>query len=168
MSEFKKRYSIPARLVELMWTNNDFFAEVSKLKKSALPGNFPRNDQWRDLSGFHMEFALAGYSAEEIGLSCRGNVLTISSDGLDAEPIIRPDIKEDDDAFQEYTRDAKTKVQQGFVVRGIARRKFCVEYLISEEFDVSMARASMKDGLLHISIPEKEIPSAQEINIGKE
>lgn len=165
MKDAKKRYSIPAKLVELMWTNDEFFTDVSKIKKSAMPGNFPRNDQWKDAAGFHMEFALAGYSAGEVSLTVQGNVLTLSSEGLDAEPIERPEVKESDDAFEVYSKNTKTKVQHGFIVRGIARRKFSVDYLISEEFDVSQTEAYMKDGLLHIIIPEKEVAPVQEIEI---
>jgi HSP20 family molecular chaperone IbpA len=167
MKSLKKRYSLPAKLVESLWTDDAFLRDVEKIKKGA--SSFPKNDQWKDGSGFHLVFALAGYDKDDIRIYSRSNVITVESDGMESEPVDRPDIKEDDDAFTEYSKDARSRVNQGFIVRGIARRKFQVSYLISEEFDVGRAEASMDNGLLRITIPENEaaLPCNIEIVMGR-
>ena len=73
----KKRYSVPAKLIELMFVDDNFFSEVSKLKKAATSGRFPKTDQWADDEGFNMFFALAGYSLEDITIETHRNVITI-------------------------------------------------------------------------------------------
>ena len=82
MSE-KKRYSIPARIVELLYTDDGFFNEVLKLKKASGGNKFPRSDEWRDESGFHLSFALAGYSAQDVSVEIEDHTLTISGVGMD-------------------------------------------------------------------------------------
>ena len=43
-----------------------------------------------------------------------------------------------------------------FIYKGVARRSFNLGYKIASKFDLSQAEASMKDGLLKISVPYAE------------
>ena len=173
--KLKNRYSIPAKLVELLWTDDEFFREVSNLKKASTGGKFPRNDQWSDEDGFHICFALAGYSSADVEIVSVGNVLNISGSGLadniksgDAGIQTAPQPVHRHDAFEEYTKDTRPTLQQGNIIRGIARRRFNVKFLISEEFDSDRALAVMKNGLLHIVVPECEPPTVKNIKIDVE
>jgi HSP20 family molecular chaperone IbpA len=160
----KRRYSMPAKIVELLWADDEYFREVQKIKKVSSTSNFPKNDQWVDEKGFHLEFALAGYSTEDIRISVRGQTLHVCSEGMveDAQHQLP---KEDDDAFAEYARNAKPKTQKGFVVRGIARRSFSVKNMISEDFDLSKIEATMDHGLLHITVPNSEFTEDRVVQI---
>jgi len=161
----KRRYSMPAKIVELLWTDEEYFREVIKIKKVSSTSNFPKSDQMVDVDGFKLEFALAGYSPEDITIITKGSVLTVSSQGMDDDGEAFRQPKEDDDAFDEYIKDAKPKTQRGFVVRGIARRSFNVKVLISEDFDVSRTTAFMEHGLLQIIIPNSEFNKENKIDI---
>ncbi len=161
----KRRFSMPAKIVELLWNDNEFYNEVQKIKKVSSSSNFPKNDQWADEQGFRLEFALAGYSAKDISIITKGNVLTVCSEGMDDEALISKDPKESDDAFEEYTKDAKPKAHRGFIVRGIARRAFLVRYLISDEYDLSKIEAEMENGLLHVFVPSAEVVEEQAVVI---
>lgn len=161
MKENKKRFSIPSRLVELLYVDDNFFSEVLKLKKAekaVVAMKFPRSDEWRDESGFNLSFALAGYSVDDVRIEYYENNLVITGNGIDGKVS-------DEELDGDYVKDAKPRIHQGYITRGIARRKFSVNYVISEEFDVSNATAVMEYGLLHILIPEKETVELKEIEI---
>lgn len=145
MSEFKKgksRYSIPEPIFSLLFYDDEYFRGVSKLRRKSF--GFPKEDQWRDESGFNLSFALAGYSIEDIDIMAYNHTLSIQGGGISSEFV------------EESTSDKRVSLSKGNIMRGIARRKFHVKYIISEEFDVSLATAVMKHGLLHITIPERE------------
>lgn len=158
--EPKKRYSIPARIIELLYTDDTFFNEVTKMKKVNV-SNFPKSDEWRDEKGFNISFALAGYSAEDVEIETEHNILIVRGFGLDSlnpaitEPHSDSEVKPED-SFDEYARETKPRIHIGSISRGIARRKFCIKHLISEEFDITNTVAKMEHGLLHVFIPEKE------------
>lgn len=167
--EPKKRYSIPARIMELLYTDDSFFNEVLKMKKVNV-SNFPKSDEWRDERGFNISFALAGYSAEDVEIETEANILVVKGFGMDSlnpvvsEPLVNLEPRTED-AFDDYTKETKPRIHIGSISRGIARRKFCVKHLISDEFDVAKAVAKMEHGLLHIFVPEKEIISQQTVEI---
>lgn len=161
----KRRYSMPAKIVELLWKDDEYYREVTKIKKVSSTSNFPKTDQRVDEEGFKIEFALAGYSPSDVLIKVSGKVLSVSSGGMDDE-YSQPTPKEDDDAFEEYVKDAKAKTQRGFVVRGIARRSFNVKLLISEDFDLSRVNAIMEHGLLQITIPNTIPEKETYIEIG--
>lgn len=155
----KKRYALPAKIIELMWTDDTFYNDVIKIKRHAFSTNFPKQDQWCDEQGFHLSFALAGYSVDDIKIYATGSILMIKSDGIDEDatsvssPPAAP--QSTDDAYEEYARDAKAKIHQGLISRGIARRKFDIGIVISEEFDLLKTFSTMSNGLLKITIPAK-------------
>ena len=157
MKERKIRFSIPARILELLYTDDSFFNEVLKIKKTGTVGKFPKSDEWRDEDGFNLSFALAGYSPEDVLVEVEENVLVVRGIGLDSIDPTISEILEPDDTFQGYSnKESRPRIHIGTISRGIARRKFCTKYLISEEFDIESAEALMEHGLLHIFIPNKQ------------
>lgn len=171
----QNRISIPGRVVQLLLHDDEFFREVSALKKVSTAGSFPKYDQWCDADGFHMEFALAGYAKKDIEVVHSGQELVIRS--LKSDLNI-PQIKEFDISGQDVTshdsgeydslsseteiqspvvlkKSLNQKIQHGSIIRGIARRNFTTEFLISKEFDVNLTKASVKNGLLHLLIPAR-------------
>ncbi len=151
----KIRYSIPARILELLYSDDNFFNDVLKIKKLSSHNKFPKNDEWRDASGFNLSFALAGYSSEDIVVEVENRVLIIRGMGLDSIEPSLPEVKNNEDPYFDYVKETKPRIHIGSISRGIARRKFCVKYLISEEFDLDKIEAKMDNGLLHIIIPEQ-------------
>jgi HSP20 family molecular chaperone IbpA len=156
------RISIPGRLIQLLLHDDEFFREVTNLKKASTAGVFPKYDQWCDSDGFHMEFALAGYAKKDLEVCYSGQELIIRSlrDNVESEATeIQSNLGES--VVEEHIPEIITrgsslpKIQQGAIVRGIARRNFTTNFLIGQEFEVSEAKASVKDGLLHILIPTK-------------
>ena len=168
--ELISRVSVPSRLVDLLWTDDEFFREVSGNKKANLQNKFPRCDQWCDEDGFHMAFALAGYSPRDISVEvCNGNV-SISGVGQKVA-----EDKNLDEATAEHSHDEEELeysaptpqliVQRGVIVRGIARRSFRVRYLINPAFNPDAATAFMKNGLLEIVMPRSESFGLKTIDI---
>lgn len=168
----KKRYSVPAKLIELLWTDDEFFRDVSNIKKAAMNSAFPKNDQYADHDGFHLEFALAGYAPGDIEVVAIGSILNVSGNGLeDSSKVVgrtkfkplNTDLGEE--LLEEYVKDTKPALHHGNIIRGIARRSFNVKFIISEEFDLSKASATMENGLLHVIIPGCKIAIPQNIKI---
>ena len=155
MKESKRRYSIPARVMELLYTDDSFFNEVMKMKKAGSGSKFPRSDEWRDEDGFNISFALAGYSQEDVSIEVNGKVLVVKGSGIDS--IKKPATQGlNGDAFDEYSKLSRPRIHIGSISRGIARRKFCVKRLISDEFDLVSSSARMENGLLYIFIPDSK------------
>lgn len=167
MNQNKKRYSVPAKLIELLFTDDSFLNEVIKTKKTLAEKRFPRMDQWAGNGGFNMKFALAGYSPDNVKVIVEGNTIHVRSDGLENERYVPPSPSSEDDAFKEYNKDPNSEVYMGYVSRGIARRSFEIGYVISEEFDVSKTEAHMQDGLLHIFIPNSNVEDLGEVKVIK-
>jgi HSP20 family molecular chaperone IbpA len=139
------------------------------LKKASTAGSFPKYDQWCDSDGFHMEFALAGYAKKDIEICYSGQELIVRSLRNNPETTglsLGQDISDEEVLPEIITKSSSLpKIQQGAIVRGIARRNFTTNFLISQEFDVSAAKASVKDGLLHILIPVKNEITTKTIDI---
>ncbi len=161
----KKRYSIPAKILELLYTNDSFFIEVTKINKGSYLSNFPKTDEWRDDNGFNISFALAGYAPEDITVEIENGTLSVKGNGLDSIATTAQSPVEQDDSFQEYSKESRPRIHIGSISRGIARRKFAVKFLISEEFDTMRTSAIMRHGLLHVIIPVRETPAYKIINI---
>lgn len=164
----KKRYSIPAKILELLYTSDQFFNEVVKINKASSQSNFPKTDEWRDELGFNISFALAGYSPEDIFIEVENNILSVRGNGLDSLTTLNqtdPLEQTSEDSFQEYTKESRPRIHIGSISRGIARRKFLIKFLISEEFDTMNTSATMKHGLLHVVIPVKETQNYKVIKI---
>ena len=127
MKESKKRYSIPARVIELLYTDDAFFNEIMRMKRVNNQSKFPKRDEWRDASGFNISFALAGYSPDDVSIDTRENVLIVQGKGMDS--ISKQEASEElssADAFDDYSKEGKPRIHIGSISRGIARRKFSV------------------------------------------
>jgi molecular chaperone IbpA len=96
--------------------------EILRIGESSYP---PHNIRKLSEDSYQLELALAGFSEKDIDVSVESNVLTISS---------TKQIKEDD----------------VLVHRGIAARAFTRSFVL--EKDVVVDEASLKDGLLKISL----------------
>ena len=131
---YQHRYSMPSRMTERLWTDQEYYKEVAKLKKNSNCSNFPRYDQIIRDDFLILEFALAGYSSKDLSISVsRSNVIRIHS-------------------LKQLNDDSDNRIERGSIIRGIARRKFDVSLQIDFSFDVATAVASIENGLLTISI----------------
>jgi len=165
MKKSKSRYSIPDKVVGLLYTDENFFNEVMKLKKVNSGSKFPKSDEWRDELGFNISFALAGYSPDDVSVDIIENTLVVRGKGLDSVSKSDLEFPYSDDAFAKYSKKSKPRVHIGSISRGIARRSFCVKLIISHDFRASDSEARMENGLLHIFIPESECLSRKSIEI---
>jgi HSP20 family molecular chaperone IbpA len=111
-----------------------------------------------------MAFALAGYSPSYVSVGFKNNELYIDGVGSKIESIIGT--AEGDNSDDEYPiKVPSLGVQHGMIVRGIARRSFKAKYFISPLFDLTLAKATMKDGLLEVTVPRKFETELVNINI---
>jgi HSP20 family molecular chaperone IbpA len=159
------RISIPGKIMQLMLHDDEFFREVLNLKKASTAGSFPKYDQWCDSDGFHMEFALAGYAKKDIEVCYSGQELIVRSIRQQSEIATNIQDLGNEDSLQDLVTKSLPKIQQGAIVRGIARRNFTTSFFIGQDFDVSESKASVKDGLLHIIIPTKSEITTKQIEI---
>jgi HSP20 family molecular chaperone IbpA len=157
MKETLNRVSIPGRILDLLWSDDEFFRDISSHKKTSSAGKFPRCDQWCDDKGFHMAFALAGYSPNDVEVAVKNNELYINGLGNKVDTTEEPSSLIGNKNEDDYPAKApKPGVQHGIIVRGIARRNFKTKYFINPAFDIFKTNASMENGLLEILIPRKE------------
>lgn len=165
MKEALNRVSIPGRIIDLLWTDEEYFRDVSGGKKVSNSGKFPRCDQWCEKDGLHMAFALAGYSPEDISVSVLSNQVFISgtSSKLETNPEDSASLSQEEDEYP--AKEPKKIIQQGMIVRGIARRNFRVNFYINPAFDVKRSEAKMKNGLLEIVVPRGEVCASIDLKI---
>jgi len=149
--EHTMRVSIPGKIYDLIWNDEEFFRDISSNKKASSANKFPRYDQWCTDDGLHMAFALAGYSASDIKISVINNEISVSSVSDSQEPETDMEI---DETIVVPERKALPSVNYGIIIRGIARRSFKTKFVLHQIFDTSMTMASMKNGLLEIVIPK--------------
>ena len=165
------RVSVPGKIISLLLSDDQFYREVAGSKKISLQ-NFPKYDQWTDEHGFRMEFALAGFSIEDIAIEVFGNILTIRSTKDESlseekhEPPAPAVVDDDDDVLDE--NKPQVRISKGMIVRGIARRRFKTDFLISSEFNLDNLTASMKDGLLRVTVPQFKDISPRAVVISSE
>ncbi len=129
---FTGRLSFPGKILDKLLNDDQFYRDVIKSNRLSI-SNFPKYDQWADKEGFHIEFALAGFSKKDISISYEGNILYIESAG--------------DNSLQQVG------MSKGVISRGIARRSFKTSFYISPNFNITSATSNMREGLLTISIP---------------
>ncbi len=164
MRELISRASIPGRVLDLLWSDDEFCRDVTSHKKVSSSGKFPKTDQWCDDEGFRMAFALAGYSPADVSISADGNMICINGSGNN--PSSRDSEAGSEESGDIYPPKApNTTVQQGVIMRGIARRNFRVKYFINPDFNIAESSAIMRNGLLEIFIPRAQIKEPVEINI---
>ncbi len=139
------RLSFPGKILYKLLSDDQFYRDVIKSNRISI-SNFPKYDQWTSESGFYMEFALAGYSKDDVNISCEGSLIIISSENKVDE-----------------NEGSQQGLSKGMISRGIARRSFKTSFFISPLFDTSRLSARMREGLLTISIPRSE--SSGTINV---
>jgi len=105
--------------------------------------SFPKYDIIKQEDGSaQIQFALAGYSKDDVDVSVKGNILTISSKGLDKDSSVC------------YNH------------RGIAKRAFTINFGISKNHEVKSA--SMEHGMLTVFvdsiIPEADLVKKISVN----
>lgn len=153
------RVSIPGRVYDLIWSDEDFFREVSQNKKASSNNKFPRYDQWCSDEGLHMAFALAGYSLDDVKITATDNSITVSSSSEKGDRDITPKrgslVESEVDDEAELERKPLPSINYGVIVRGIARRNFQTRFVLNEIFDTTKSKATMKDGLLEIVVPKR-------------
>ena len=102
---------------------------------------FQRNDT------ICFDIACVGLEKDDIKVSVEGNTLKIA--------YSKPNI--DDNPSDEEA--------PSFMHRGIARRSFDMGWKVSPDFDLSKLDATMKNGLLQITVPKSESSKAKFIEI---
>jgi HSP20 family molecular chaperone IbpA len=165
MKETMSRVSIPGRIVDLLWTDDEFFRDISSHKKTSSAGKFPRCDQWCDEGGFHMAFALAGYSHSDVEIRVKDSELHVLGRGNKVESSQEDNVSSDAENDEYPAKTPNIGVQHGIIVRGIARRNFKTKYFINPAFDLTKVSAFMKNGLLEVLIPRKEDTQVRSVNI---
>lgn len=120
---------------------DDFIRTIPVTQRVPSSG-FPVVDHYYDDEGNAiLEFALAGYKAEDLKVAVEGSKLTVSSEGV-KEP------------------------QAVGSIRRIAKRKFLNTYTDHENaFDLQGLSVSFEDGILKIEIPKKETAKAKVFEI---
>ena len=120
---------------------DNLFFDIFGGKNSS--SSFPKYDIIKQEDGSaQIQFALAGYGKDDVDVSVKGNILTISSNGLDKDSSVR------------YNH------------RGIAKRAFTINFGISKNHEVKSA--SMDNGILTIFVnsivPEADLVKKISIN----
>jgi molecular chaperone IbpA len=105
--------------------------------------SFPKYDIIKQEDGSaQIQFALAGYSKDDVDVSVKGNILTISSKGLDKDSSVC------------------------YNYRGIAKRAFTINFGISKNHEVKSA--SMEHGMLTVFVdsivPEADLVKKISVN----
>lgn len=128
--------------------NNFFsFPERSRLllkdatKDDSLQKQFPSypvSNYYLESNGTNvMEFALPGFTKEDLDVSVVDNILTIDAEKRDEEE--------------------KTEVEgRTYVCRRLAKRSFKNSYKLPSAADIEHIDVQMKDGMLRIAVPLKE------------
>ena len=94
-------------------------------------------DIYENKNGLHFEIACTGLTKSDVQIDIEGDVLKVNYNKPKEE-----DCCEVNDCH--------------FIYKGVARRSFNLGYKIASKFDLSQSEASMKDGLLKISVPYAE------------
>ncbi len=168
MKEKVIRLSIPGKIHDLLWSDDEFYRDVTSHKKISTAGSFPKVDQWCDDEGFHMAFALAGYAPDNVRVETCNNELIITGTRNKGDSELDPQANPEDSEDEYPVKTPNLRVQQGIIVRGIARRNFKTKYFINSGFDLSRVSAIMQNGLLEILIPKKEDARIVDVKIRSE
>ena len=117
---------------------------MDHLMKSGSESYPPYNIEQIDEQNMRISVAVAGFSEEDLAVTCENNQLTISG---------KIEVKEE-------------KEEKNYIHKGIATRQFKRSFVLAEGMKIK--EASLENGLLHIDLekpePEKKI---EEIKIKK-
>ena len=99
-------------------------------------------DIYEDANGLIFEIACTGLTKEDIGISIEQDILRVS-----------------------YNKLKEEQSDRNYQTRGITRRSFDLAYKIASKFNLAKADASMKDGLLIITMPLAEEAKPKKLTI---
>lgn len=179
----KARFSLPGKMIYSLFHDNEYIQSISKIKN--FESTFPKQYQWYEDDGLHIELTLAGYSPDDISIISKGfNNLIISSNGMgnstknESSSQINMNALHDSELeyiIQQATSQAdmlsnldeldtpypkkvgNPTINKGLINRGAARRRFETNLFFEGDLDVRRAKATMEHGLLRIFIPSQEI-----------
>jgi HSP20 family protein len=123
-------------LVKNFFTTDSFFAPAMDVKIGHPV------DIYETKEGLCFEIAGTGLTKEDIDINIEGDLLRVS-----------------------YTKKDETKEGVNYIHKGIAKRSFNLGYKIARKYDLNSAEATMKDGLLKISIPFAEESKPKSLKI---
>lgn len=124
---------------------NDNFFQGAK-RTSTYPANIVKVKKNGKITHIRIEYALAGFSKDEINVSVKNGVLYIQA-------------KEHDNGILEEG------FEETIVSRGISYKSFSAAYQLMDDADKKAITSSFVDGLLVIVIPVKEDDESMAIEI---
>ena len=103
-------------------------------------------DIYENKAGLHFEIACTGLTKEDVEINIEADILKVSYNKAKDEACCEVD-------------------DCNYIHKGVARRSFNLGYKIASKFNLSLATAEMKNGLLKISVPfaEEAKPKALKI-----
>jgi molecular chaperone IbpA len=128
-----------------LW-NDKFWDEVFDkdflLKNSKTSNVFPLYNMYKENDEYYLEFAVAGYSPNDIGISVDNNELVIEAEKVEHEG-------------------------RTYIDKHITSKAFRRKFSLNTDVDVSKISAKFKDGMLIIHLPllEEKKPKSRVISI---
>ena len=120
------------------WDCNDYAIPAERKAEVCSMPNFPHSNVWmsEDTNSLTMEFALAGYSKDEISVTANNGVVSVAIDPCDTDESVIS------------------------VHRGISRRKVNFSLNIDKAFNAKEAKTLFEDGILRLTMTkDKECES---------
>lgn len=132
-------------LFDAMWNDFEKFHRMYEGSHGVYQVNFPPLNLWLDddKKDLYLEFAVAGYSQDDIELDAEGDYLYLK---------INPSKRDREGLLLLQKGISGTKVNKKF-------------YIPSSRYDLSNVKAYMESGLLVVHIPAKENARPQKIMI---
>lgn len=122
--------------------DNDF-----KKIKTHYPMNILKIEENGSVNGYALEYALAGFSKEDIEVKVCGDVLTLTVEKKEEEK-------------------SESNIVESYIRLGISKSAFEYSYQLTEDIDKNNIKVSYKDGILRIDLPfDKEICDVRKIKI---
>lgn len=119
--------------------NDDFFKPVSKVAHSFRP---PVNIKETD-AAFQMEISVPGLSKKDVVIDVDGDLLSISYE--------KPEIKTEEGA----------EIKENYKMREFGTRSFKRTFTIPENVEADSIGATMKNGILNVTLPKVEVPEPE-------
>lgn len=105
------------------------FETLKEISKEVKSSTYPPYNLYKDGDSYTLELAVAGFTRDDLELSVKDNILTVSGE--------------------------KTSAAEEAIYRGIAARDFEQDFVLQEH--VQIKGAELKDGMLRIVL-EQELP----------
>jgi Molecular chaperone (small heat shock protein) len=137
---FRDLWSLPDELGRLFWGLNRFEPEVNS--ESPLSWT-PAVDVAEDEEAMHIRADLPGLKREQVKINVRDGVLTLSGEKKFEE---------------EKKTDNYYRLERSY-------GSFARSFTLPNTVDVEKIRASMKDGVLELTVPKKPEAKAREIKV---